>query len=119
GTICIGAGCSVAFGDYLTGANHILPTGGAARGSSGVSVLDFFRWTTIQEVTGDARSSVASDVAILAEAEGLPAHASAGAVAARVNDEAEAFPPARLDDNTLQWPSSPEIQRALSTINSS
>jgi histidinol dehydrogenase len=119
GTICIGAGCSVAFGDYLTGANHILPTGGAARGSSGVSVLDFFRWTTIQQVTRNARSSVASDVAILAEAEGLPAHASAAAIAARVSDEAEAFPSARLDDNTLQWPSSPEIQRALSTIDSS
>jgi histidinol-phosphate aminotransferase len=36
-----------------------------------------------------------------------------------VSGEAEALPPARLDDNTLQWPSSPEIQRALATINSS
>ncbi|HUQ20753.1 MAG TPA: histidinol dehydrogenase [Gemmatimonadaceae bacterium] len=113
GTICIGAGTSVAFGDYLTGANHILPTSGAARAASGVSVLDFFRWTSIQEVTGDARRSVASDVGILAEAEGLPAHARAAAVATSAVTIGERFTPARLDDNTQQWSSSPEIQRAL------
>jgi histidinol dehydrogenase len=118
GTICISDGCSVAFGDYLTGANHILPTGGAARGSSGVSVLDFLRWTTIQEVTGDARSSVAADVGVLAEAEGLPAHARAAAVAAATMST-QPTTSCRLDDNTLQWSSSPEIQRAIAAVTTS
>src|SRR5207237_1730717 len=48
GTICLGVTSSVTFGDYMTGANHVLPTGGTARFYSGLSVLDFMRWTTVQ-----------------------------------------------------------------------
>ncbi|HEX5971844.1 MAG TPA: histidinol dehydrogenase, partial [Gemmatimonadaceae bacterium] len=48
GTIFVGASSSVAFGDYMTGANHVLPTGGLARSYSGLSTLDFVRWTTYQ-----------------------------------------------------------------------
>jgi len=88
GTIFVGARSSVAFGDYMTGANHVLPTGGLARSYSGLSVLDFIRWTTYQEVSVDAAARLASDVGVFADAEGLPAHAAAarqwlGAGAAR------------------------------------
>ena len=116
GTICTGAGCSVAFGDYLTGANHILPTGGSARGGSGVSVLDFFRWTTIQDVSIDARGSVAADVSILANAEGLPAHARAALVAASGDVDQTTFSSVRLDENTMLSSPSPGVQQALAAI---
>jgi histidinol dehydrogenase len=75
GTIFIGPSSSVAFGDYMTGANHVLPTGGLARSYSGLSTLDFFRWTTWQRVSGRA-ATLASDVGIFADAEGLPSHAA-------------------------------------------
>lgn len=77
GTIFLGPDSSVAFGDYMTGANHVLPTGGASRSFSGLSTLDFLRWWTCQEVGPAAASSLARDTAILAEAEGLPSHAAA------------------------------------------
>ena len=77
GTIFVGGSSSVAFGDYMTGANHVLPTGGLARSYSGLSVLDFMRWTTYQVIDAEAAESLADDVAIFAQAEGLPAHAAA------------------------------------------
>lgn len=81
GTIFLGAKSSAAFGDYMTGANHVLPTGGLARSYSGLSVLDFFRWTTYQRVSAMAASSLAHDVAAFAEAERLPGHALAARAA--------------------------------------
>ena len=77
GTIFVGQGSSVAFGDYMTGANHVLPTGGLARSYSGLSVLDFMRWTTYQVINSAAAERLAEDVGIFAQAEGLPAHAAA------------------------------------------
>lgn len=77
GTVFLGQRSSVAFGDYMTGANHVLPTGGLARSYSGLSVLDFIRWTTYQKVDGAAAESLAEDVGIFALAEALPAHAAA------------------------------------------
>ena len=77
GTVFVGEASSNAFGDYMTGANHVLPTLGLARSYSGLSVQDFFRFTTYQRVDRDAASRLAPDVAVLAEAEGLPAHAEA------------------------------------------
>ncbi|MDB4912228.1 MAG: hisD [Gemmatimonadetes bacterium] len=77
GTVFLGATSSVAFGDYMTGANHVLPTGGLARSYSGLSTLDFVRWTTYQRVSPAAASDLAASVATLAAAEGLPAHAAA------------------------------------------
>ncbi len=76
GTIFIGERSSVAFGDYMTGANHVLPTGGLARSYSGLSVLDFIRWTTYQSVDPAIASTLAEDVGVFADAEGLPAHAA-------------------------------------------
>ena len=77
GTIFVGASSSVAYGDYMTGANHVLPTAGAGRSYSGLSTLDFVRWTTWQEVTPAAAASLSDDVGRFADAEGLPAHAAA------------------------------------------
>ena len=77
GTIFVGEASSVAFGDYMTGANHVLPTAGAGRSYSGLSTLDFVRWTTWQEVSPGAANRLSNDVAVFADAEGLPAHAAA------------------------------------------
>lgn len=77
GTVFVGGASSNAFGDYMTGANHTLPTGGLARSYSGLSTLDFVRWTTWQILTPEGAGSLARDVAVFAEAEGLPGHAAA------------------------------------------
>jgi len=76
GTIFVGESSSVAFGDYMTGANHVLPTGGLARSYSGLSVLDFVRFVTYQQVDLVAATSLAADVGTFADAEGLYAHAA-------------------------------------------
>jgi len=77
GCVFVGEPSSVVFGDYITGGNHVLPTSGLARSYSGLSALDFVRWTSYQRVTAEAARRLAEDTAILATAEGLPAHAAA------------------------------------------
>jgi histidinol dehydrogenase len=77
GTVFVGESSSVSFGDYLTGANHVLPTGALARSYSGLSTQDFYRWTTYQVVSADAAARLAGDAAVFAEAEGLFGHAIA------------------------------------------
>lgn len=77
GTTFVGPWASVAFGDYLTGANHVLPTAGRSRSFSGLSAQHFLRSYTVQEVTEAGAAALADDVAALAAAEGLPAHAVA------------------------------------------
>jgi histidinol dehydrogenase len=77
GTVFVGETSSVTFGDYITGANHVLPTGGLARSYSGLSTADFVRWTTYQRVDRTAAARLAQDVATFADAEHLPAHAAA------------------------------------------
>lgn len=77
GTVFVGESASVAFGDYMTGANHVLPTGGLSRCYSGLSTLDFVRWTSWQRVTPRAAASLADAVGSFADSEGLPNHASA------------------------------------------
>jgi histidinol dehydrogenase len=77
GTTFVGPFASVAFGDYLTGANHVLPTAGRARSFSGLSTVSYLRSFTIQEIEPEAGAAMADDVAALAGAEGLPAHAAA------------------------------------------
>ena len=92
GTVFLGSTSSVAFGDYMTGANHVLPTGGLARSYSGLSTLDFVRWTTYQRVSSAAAAGLAPSVAALAESEGLPAHAAA---ARRAGSEGQGSEPPR------------------------
>jgi histidinol-phosphate aminotransferase len=77
GCVFVGETSSVVFGDYITGGNHVLPTGGLARSYSGLGTVDFVRWTSYQRVTRDAAQRLSADTAILATAEGLPAHANA------------------------------------------
>ena len=77
GSIFLGERSSVAFGDYMTGANHVLPTGGAAHSYSGLSTNDFVRWTTYQRVAPAAAARLARDTALFARAEGLEGHARA------------------------------------------
>jgi histidinol dehydrogenase len=77
GCVFVGEQSSVVFGDYITGGNHVLPTGGLARSYSGLGPLDFVRWTSYQKLTREAARSLADDTAILAAAERLPAHAAA------------------------------------------
>jgi histidinol dehydrogenase len=87
GTIYLGEASSVAFGDYLTGANHVLPTSGAARSFSGLSALTFLRSFTVQEITPGAAERLAHDTDTLARAEGLPAHAAAARLRAESTHE--------------------------------
>jgi histidinol dehydrogenase len=86
GTVFLGETSSVAYGDYMTGANHVLPTGGLARSYSGLSTLDFVRWTTYQRVTPQAAAKMAYDVGRFADAEGLPGHAAAARAWEKVRD---------------------------------
>ena len=83
GTTFVGPSASVAFGDYMSGANHVLPTAGRARSFSGLSTLHYLRSYTIQEIDRAGAAAMADDVAVLAEAEGLPAHAAAAKAAGR------------------------------------
>jgi histidinol dehydrogenase len=77
GTVFLGSASSVVFGDYMTGANHVLPTGGLARSFAGLSVATFLRQVTYQELTAAGAAALAEDTAVLAEEERLPAHAAA------------------------------------------
>lgn len=94
GTVFLGPRSSVAFGDYATGANHVLPTGGLARSYSGLSVDDFVRWTTWQEVsTGEATRTLAAVTEPLARAEGLPGHAAAARLSSERASTSAPSPP--------------------------
>jgi len=77
GSLFVGEGAAEVFGDYGSGPNHILPTGGTARFSSGLSVMNFLTLRTYQRSLGSADRRITADAAILAEAEGLFAHRDA------------------------------------------
>ncbi|MEU4742448.1 histidinol dehydrogenase [Actinosynnema sp. NPDC023658] len=77
GAIFVGPHSPVSLGDYCAGSNHVLPTGGCARHSSGLSVQTFLRGIHVVDYSEDALREVASHVVALAEAEDLPAHGQA------------------------------------------
>ncbi|MEU0654297.1 histidinol dehydrogenase [Streptomyces albogriseolus] len=77
GAIFIGPWSPVSLGDYAAGSNHVLPTGGCACHSSGLSVQSFLRGIHVVDYTEDALAEVAHHVVTLAEAEDLPAHGAA------------------------------------------
>jgi histidinol dehydrogenase len=77
GAIFAGHLAAETFGDYLAGTSHVLPTDGAARSWSGVSVHTFLKAMTIQQVTPAAAQTIAAPAAALARLEGLEAHARA------------------------------------------
>lgn len=83
GAIFLGRNTPEAMGDYIAGPNHVLPTARTARFSSGLSVLDFVKRTTLLSLSRGAINEIGPAAVALAEAEGLDAHARS--VAARLN----------------------------------
>jgi histidinol dehydrogenase len=77
GAVFVGAWSPVSLGDYAAGSNHVLPTGGCARHSSGLSVQSFLRGIHVIEYDRDALHEVAPHVVALATVEDLPAHGQA------------------------------------------
>jgi histidinol dehydrogenase len=80
GTIFLGAWSAQPFGDYASGSNHVLPTGGWARHRGGLSAADFVKCITVQTIRATGARKLADDVEQLANAEGLLAHARAAGV---------------------------------------
>jgi histidinol dehydrogenase len=84
GAVFVGGVTPIAAGDYASGTNHVLPTGGAARAWSGVGVEAFGRWTEVVEASPAGVGAMAGTVSALAEAEGMAAHRAS--VLARLAD---------------------------------
>ncbi len=77
GSVFIGAWTPESAGDYASGTNHTLPTGGWARAFSGLNVDSFLRKMTLQEITRKGLENLAPVITEMARAEGLDAHAAA------------------------------------------
>ncbi|MGH8826290.1 MAG: histidinol dehydrogenase, partial [Jiangellaceae bacterium] len=77
GAVFVGPWSPVSLGDYAAGSNHVLPTGGCARHSSGLSVQSFLRGVHVVEYDESALRDIAGVVGTLADAEDLPAHGAA------------------------------------------
>jgi len=80
GAMFLGRYAPEAIGDYVAGSNHVLPTSRAARFSSGLSLYDFLKRTSIVKCDAAAFARLAAATVALAEAEGLPAHARSAAI---------------------------------------
>lgn len=80
GAIFLGRHAPEALGDYVAGSNHVLPTSRAARFSSGLSLFDFLKRTSIVKCDEQSFAALAPATIALAEAEGLPAHARSAAI---------------------------------------
>ncbi|HUG02650.1 MAG TPA: histidinol dehydrogenase [Longimicrobiales bacterium] len=140
GTVFVGPVSSAVLGDYVSGANHTLPTGGLARSMGGLSTATFLRPWTWQEFTLEGAAALAAPAATLAGAEGLPGHAAAarmrkagGVSAARTERRSDVrrrpayrrlFPydpgrrPVALDlsDNTNRFGPAPSAARAYESL---
>jgi histidinol dehydrogenase len=77
GSVFVGRWSAQPMGDYISGPNHTLPTGGLARVRGGLSVNDFVKLITVQEYSSQALRALGPHAALLAEAEGLAGHAEA------------------------------------------
>lgn len=77
GSVFLGAWTPETMGDYCSGANHVLPTYGFARACSGLSLADFMRRMTVQEISADGLRDLGPTAVTLAGLEGLDAHANA------------------------------------------
>ena len=80
GAIFFGQHTPEAAGDYLAGPNHVLPTGRTARFSSALGVYDFVKRTSMLRYSPEAFSRIANSIAVLAECEGLAAHARSASI---------------------------------------
>ena len=74
GAVFVGPNCATAFGDYVAGSNHVLPTGGAARHASALGPTTFLRRMSVVEMTDEAVEALTPHLAALADAEGFPMH---------------------------------------------
>jgi len=86
GSVFVGNFAPQSMGDYISGPNHVLPTGRAGRVRGGLSVLDFVKIITVQQYTHEALCEVGPHTIALAEAEGLKAHAESVRVKMRTTD---------------------------------
>ena len=77
GSVFVGRWSAQPMGDYISGPNHTLPTGGTARVRGGLSVYDFVKLITVQEYSAEGLRALGPQAALLAEAEGLVGHAEA------------------------------------------
>lgn len=77
GSVFVGPWSAVAAGDYATGANHVLPTGGWARAVGGLGLETFLKPVTVQHLTSEGLARLRPTVEALAAVEGMPAHAEA------------------------------------------
>jgi histidinol dehydrogenase len=77
GTIFVGPYAAQPLGDYASGSNHVLPTAGWARRRGGLSAADFVKCVTVQQINRAGFARLSDDVQLLANAEGLQAHANA------------------------------------------
>jgi len=77
GTVFLGPWAAQPLGDYASGSNHVLPTGGWARARGGLSTADFVKCISVQSINKKGFARLAADVQLLARAEGLNAHANA------------------------------------------
>ena len=77
GSVFVGRWSAQPMGDYISGPNHTLPTGGMARVRGGLSVYDFVKLITVQEYSAQGLRTLGPQAALLAEAEGLVGHAEA------------------------------------------
>ncbi|NIA70837.1 histidinol dehydrogenase [Pelagibius litoralis] len=87
GAIFLGRHTPEAIGDYLAGPNHVLPTARSARFSSGLSVLDFMKRSSLVACDAESLRAIGPAAVLLAEAEGLDAHAKSVALRLAVNPE--------------------------------
>ena len=77
GSLFVGPWAPESAGDYATGANHVLPTGGLARSSGALSVEAYGKWSQVQRISREGLIGLADTVATLADVEGLTAHRDA------------------------------------------
>ena len=80
GAIFLGRLTPEAIGDYVAGSNHVLPTSRAARFSSGLSLFDFIKRTSLVKCDAESFAALGPPTVVLADAEGLPAHARSAAI---------------------------------------
>jgi histidinol dehydrogenase len=87
GAVFLGRHAATAFADYAAGTNHVLPTGGSARFSQGLSVDAFVRRVGVVEIGADSAAALAPLVSTIAREEGLPAHALSAELRGGISSE--------------------------------
>ncbi len=109
GAIFVGPFSPVPLGDYMAGSNHVLPTGGTARYTSGLNAMQFLRSVQVIEYNAAALESIKEDLVAIANAEGLPAHAQAALVREKFEEEAPLRLPLRSELDGVQPYGAPQL----------